>query len=144
MPCFTEESDVSRKWQVRRHQHSQPPTKKKDGMNWSDRDGFSHASFDASGIASFCDGNHVILGCRIRDVTRFPICGRTLASAGYHTHTGDPDLAFVITWCFDPPEVIGVTWLFTEIQFTKNSTTPNIYRDCLYSRTRRGCLTVFF
>lgn len=96
-------------------------------MNGSDRDGFSHASFDASGIASFCDGNHVILGCRVRDVTRFPICGRTLASAGYHTRTGDPDLTFITTWCLDLPGVIGVTWLFTEIQFTEHLTTLNIY-----------------
>lgn len=45
----------------------------------------------------------------------------------YHTRTGDPDLTFITTWCFDLPGVIGVTWLFTEIRFTEHSTTPNIY-----------------
>lgn len=43
------------------------------------------------------------------------------------TRAGDPDLTFITTWCFDLPGVIGVTWLFTEIQFTEHSTTPNIY-----------------
>lgn len=36
------------------------------------------------------------------------------------THTGDPDLILIIFWCSDPFEVIGVTELFAESQFTEH------------------------
>lgn len=59
----------------------QLPTKKKDGMEtrWVRQGGdllHMHVS-TRPGVATFCNGNHVISRCPVRDVTKLPICGRT-------------------------------------------------------------------
>lgn len=98
----------------------------------------SHACFDASGVATFCNGNHVIQHVR---VTRFPICGRTLASAEDITRVpGDPDLVFVIIRSSDPSGMQSSYWCDLTIygKSIYRTTTLRNHCDFLYTHQLQG------